>query len=90
MRVVRVRIYNIFLCLPAHFVKRHTIKPGTPECGTTERRTPVEHGILAEQQNTCEAVGMSRNSRTLAEQWYTGGKTEQQITPIRNDDISTR
>ena len=46
--------------------KRHAIKPGTPEHGTTAHGTPVEH----------RKTGRTSEHRILAEQWEYHGRVE--------------
>ena len=74
----------------------HTIKPGTPEHGTTERGTPAEHrntGGTPEywrniQPNTGRTIGIPRNSGTCEQQRnHVTTKQHQEILPIQTDDI---
>ena len=64
---------------------RHTIKPGTPGHGTTERRTPAErrnngtppeHGTPAERRNNAGTTEHHQNDGTTPEQQNTTGTTE--------------
>ena len=63
----------------------HTIKPGTPEQGTTEHGTPAErrnngtppeHGTPAERRNNTGITEHHRNNGTLPEQWKQRGTAE--------------
>ena len=65
---MRVRIY-ILLCFQAYYKTRNT--------GTQNTEHQQNSETLAEKRNTCEIIGMPRNSGTVAKQWDTGGITEQ-------------
>ena len=80
----------------------HTIKPRTPEHGTTEHGIPVEHrissgilrrntGTLAQLQNTGGTIGISQKSGTREHRHSNRTtKQHQEILPIQNDDVLSR
>ena len=79
----------IVIHLHLSLVFRNTVKPETPEHGTTEDETPTEHWRNI-QPNTGRIIGIPHNSGTLEEQRNDVTKQHQEITPIQNDDILSR
>ena len=74
--------FNSFLKL--YISTWHTIKPGTPEHGTTEHGTPSEHrnsgGTLTERRNTGATPEHWQNNGTLAKKLEYHRKAEQEDT----------